>query len=476
MVDRTTPFRETGDCTLTTFIAELKGSPIENPEACWQAVKGMSALALSQAIKESSLGTTEVARRTKNPLMLFDYTGTKPVYWHTYGGYQLPVMVFERWSDAFAEWMRRMSDPTYKNGVYPAGCTLEQYIVTYVAGPDCWQSKGKTCSNGESWNPNGSGSVNLYLTQTIERINRLKEVRVPTFGKVPRPKIVNRIIPDYQNIAWDDLGPRRMKGIVYHRQVGTNWGTDGWFRMLWQPNGKPGGGQIGLTDFGVDHNTGEILQWNDHEGKPSAGVSANRAGWASGPWQGPSGPGGAFVTKYGVDAINRDLVSIEVAGYYDTPIAPTGMESIIALSAWLADQALIPWSSYPTNPATGLTFVYTHNNFQNNKPCAGTVVLNVVPNLVAAVRERLRQYQEDETVEEDLSSWFFGSATGNDNVSYVYAPNGSVSKLWKSQCEASGKWPKLEQVKVTDRRKLFVFSDGSLIEWTASGGAKAVKA
>jgi hypothetical protein len=214
-----------------------------------------------------------------------------------------------------------------------------------------------------------------------------------TFGRVPQPSWVDRQIPDSQNIAWSNLGPRKVKGVVYHRQVGTNWGTDGWFRLMWQPNGQPGGGQLGLTDFGIDRSTGQILQWNDYLGRGREGISPNRSGHASGPWENPPGDGRAFVAKYGTSAINRDLVSLEIDGWYDSPIGSKGFREIVRISAFLADQAKIPWTTYPLNPHTGLVFTYTHNEFQNHKPCPGQVVMSQVNTIILETQKYMKIWQ-----------------------------------------------------------------------------------
>ena len=206
-----------------------------------------------------------------------------------------------------------------------------------------------------------------------------------TYGRVPRPPIVDRVIPDARNWAWDRLGQRLVKGVVYHRQEGVNWGTDEWFRG--------GGGGKGLTDYGIDRNTGEILKWNDPWGKASKGVSANRSGWASGGGGGASGDGVAFINKLGRVAINRDLASFEIDGWYDSPIAQDGYNSIIALSAHLADSARVPWTNYPLNPETGLVFTYWHNEFQGEKPCPGKVVMELTNQIIADTKAMLKEYQ-----------------------------------------------------------------------------------
>lgn len=226
----------------------------------------------------------------------------------------------------------------------------------------------------------------------LERLRNFKTTPPPpvvvdklTFGRVPRPAIVDRIIPDANNWAWDDLGQRSVLGVVYHRQLGTNWGTDGWFRG--------GGGGAGLTDYGVDNNTGEILKWNDPYGVGRDGVSRNRSGWASGGSGGESGDGATFVRKYGRVAINRNLSSIEIAGWYQSHISDAAFNAIVGLTAHLADIHRIPWSKYPINPNTGLVFTYWHNEFQREKVCPGKVVMETTPDIIAATKELLKKYQ-----------------------------------------------------------------------------------
>ncbi len=100
------------------------------------------------------------------------------------------------------------------------------------------------------------------------------------------------------------------------------------------------GGCNGLTDYGVDHVTGEILQWNDPTGQAHPGVSANRAAWASDPVHSPYGDGLAFLQDNGgdVNVVNRDQVSIEISGLYEDPISDECILSVAALSSYYADQ------------------------------------------------------------------------------------------------------------------------------------------
>lgn len=215
------------------------------------------------------------------------------------------------------------------------------------------------------------------------------------FGRVPHPPFVDRLIPDAQTSAWDDLGPRNIVGTCQHTMVGSLWGTDLWFRD------DPASGRMaqGLTDYGVGGATdgeydGVIFRWNDPRGR--------RAGWANGGSDGLEGDGVAFVRTLGVNAINRDLVSIERSdgsNYATQPLSPKQFESLAALHAYWADQARIPWTSYPVNPhiAGGLVTYLEHREFAI-KGCPYAPVMNEVQRLQDRIRAIMKQYQGDATV------------------------------------------------------------------------------
>ncbi len=204
-----------------------------------------------------------------------------------------------------------------------------------------------------------------------------------TFGNAKHPGYTDRQIPN--NTAWDDLGPRNIKAVCLHRMIGTLWGTDGYFR----------GGAIStaLTDYGVgvaahDERPGEILMWNNPRG--------NRAPWANGRVSSPYGDGLAFYQKYGVNAVNRDVVSIEISGTeYNVPVDAVAWQEIAKLVAYWADQSKVPHDTFPINPATGISFVLWHQEFTigTGKICPGPVVMTYTPTLIQRVKALLKQAQ-----------------------------------------------------------------------------------
>ncbi|MGI8548118.1 MAG: hypothetical protein ACR2M1_12440, partial [Gemmatimonadaceae bacterium] len=205
--------------------------------------------------------------------------------------------------------------------------------------------------------------------------------RVPMFGYADRQFVTKN---KAEGDGWDNLGQRDVLGIVLHRMLGSLTGTDQFF-------GMPGVGA--LTDYGMgvaaqDGNlAGYIYQWNDPYGY--------RAGWASGPVSSPYGDGALFVAKYGINAVNKRLVSIETSGFEDTPIDAFAWGELVHFVAWWADQKHIAWDVFPLNPATGFSFLLWHQELTRGtgKLCPFNALMSRTNELIAAVQALLKQYQ-----------------------------------------------------------------------------------
>jgi hypothetical protein len=204
------------------------------------------------------------------------------------------------------------------------------------------------------------------------------------------PPWIDKLIPDASNQAWDDLGPRRLEGLVYHRLYGSLEISDNYLRSC--------GTDLScnaLVDFAVDNKSGEVWRWNDPQGAahPELGVSANRAPWASGPVDKPDSDAQAFVGQNGVDAVNRDQVSISIAGMPDEPIEDAGLDAVAELSAYFANLAGIEVDSYPDMPNRNYSFVRVHNQFASTKECPGQVVIDALPEITKRTQDVLRRLQ-----------------------------------------------------------------------------------
>jgi hypothetical protein len=235
---------------------------------------------------------------------------------------------------------------------------------------------------------------------------------------IPLPPFIDRLIPDEQTRAFDHLGPLKMRGFNLHRQLGTNWGTDRWFRFDPRDGRWPGG----LTTYGQDAITGEVIRWNDPLGAAhtvtvawnpntaaydydtpaghDADVSAHRWGWASGPVSAPYGDGAPFVAKYGVNAVN-DCVSWEVDGFYGDPWSVKAMQIAAQACAHYAHNYGITWEQFPIHPDEGFSFVRWHQEYTigTGKICPGAVVMNQTSAWIEMVRAVMKAYQTAGTEE-----------------------------------------------------------------------------
>ena len=305
------------------------------------------------------------------------------------------------------------------------------------------------------------------------------------YGRVKHPAFTDRLIPDYQNYAWDNLGKRYVLGVAQHTMVGTLWGTDAWFRR--------GSQSAGLTDYGIGdvsdgaHNDGVIFRWNDPTGAAHKvngnKVSPNRWPWASGPCNGLEGDGTAFVNKYGANAVNGFLVSIERSdgGNPERPPSDKYLESFCQLTAYWADQAKIPWSSFPMNPATGLTFYYGHYEF-SIKSCPGYATRAREGWTIERIRAILKAAQVENVTpppiplppkeDDPLADIPKSKYVLDPDLIWPNASTGPVGVLWRRYGEATGIWnPPGQPWNDTqeDGSKLYQFDGGPLVSVTKDG-------
>lgn len=296
------------------------------------------------------------------------------------------------------------------------------------------------------------------------------------FGRVPHPPFENRLVTNSR--AWDDLGPRKIVGSCRHSMVGSLRGTDGFFRG--EARGKA------LTDYGIGGSAdgsldGVIYLWNDPRSR--------RAPWANGPTNGLEGDGPAFVRVHGVVGVNRDLVSIERSdgGDINTPLSEKQFESLAQLEAYWADQAKIPWNSFPLNPASGINTDLEHWEL-GQKECPFTPVRSQATRLQNRIRAILKQWQlgitpppvdpqpeeppvgpvvpktgYPEGMDEALARTLFGEFTKDDGtkVGFDPSPAGVVSATWLSRGDSENEFPEAESWKEwADGKRYFTFKNG----------------
>ncbi len=314
-----------------------------------------------------------------------------------------------------------------------------------------------------------------------------------TFGNVTAPLVEHHDMDPGWNTAWDDLGPRRALFVVLHSTYGgAGWsglmGTEGYFLGDARARAR--------TDYGLDNVGGRIVRWTD--------PLSRQSGYASGPYQLPSGDAPALVAKLGVYAINRDGISVEVAGGGSSPVSDVAFENMANLVAFWADYNAIPHDVWPINPKTGVTFVYWHGEFNGEKrtTCPNAAVRARTESLIVRVRAILKAAQTAavETaatppvvvkpapvptpvpaapptalllppgVNLAMVQGWFGKATSNGDkaMTFSFDPNGILTKLWLARGKRLGVWPQLSEVTQSGNARVFRFSDGFTV--IAEGG------
>lgn len=254
-----TPIRSIGDAGKSAWQAELGkvNSPIlAELDACIAAAHPHGALALVQSARESTYGTTPIARANRNPLGLM-VAGSVPSQ----------LQFFIRWADAFAEFARRISNanPPYD----PQDISIKEYIRVYVGGPGCRPDTGYTCANFENHT-----KTDAYMAATIDDLNRLVSTT-----PAPQPQPNPQPSPGPAMKSWPIAGSSKalllpadvafkqalfpasqknqrpgiaMQPAYYtqHDTANTSAGADAEMHSRWFDQGGPGGdapdGKIGI--------------------------------------------------------------------------------------------------------------------------------------------------------------------------------------------------------------------------------------
>lgn len=432
-------WRTSGDTTLSAFRALLPpNSEIVKRgevEAIFYAAQPFTRLMAGMLKAESSFAThfNSVPASMNNPLNL--RRRGEPSF-----------QSFASIADCVDEWRDRIISPTY---AYRNTVTVRDLINIYA--------------------PSFENDVDKYVTTVEAVINQLpplsaggKESPVSAplvFGRVPHPPFQDRPITKPEGKGQNNLGKRTPKGNVWHRMLGTLNGTDGWFR-------RPDVGA--LTDYGIGVASidgaaldGVIYRWNDPYGYQS--------GWASGQVIAPYGDGLAFINKYKIDAVNRDQVSTEVSGEYDTPLTEKSRQSIAALAAYFADQYGIPWNEFPIAPQDGFSFIRWHQEFTGpqEKACPGSVIMAETPDLIERTRAIMKRWQENPEIEfpdEDpdpepekhtipeghtfeslrrLYGAFIHPTTGKEER---FDLSTAPSQVWLAHGKETGLWPSAQEI------------------------------
>ena len=229
-------FRALPALPASRFREILAGYPMAGEADAIHDALGGNPLALAQSWMESRYGQDANAQSTHNPLGLLSRPGKcGPIRTVRIAGVgSIDLLIFDSWAEAFAEWAYRMTDPDYKDGIYPQGASLGEFVRIYVAGP------GPGYANGES-----AATVQHYLDETVARLNRYLGVAAapePAGGNpFPRPVLYSidadggRFALSGESVAalhtyrFPNRSGARPKYIVLHIQDGITTGSLDWW-------------------------------------------------------------------------------------------------------------------------------------------------------------------------------------------------------------------------------------------------------
>lgn len=298
------------DCGAEVFEAEGAriGSPMTPGEmrACYDIMPAWSSQQLATATKETEMGRT--ASGSHNHLNLFDSGGSHPKN-------------FPSWRDCALEWKNRMNDIGYKGGVYaPREATIEKVVSVYQGGPGCWESKGQTCANGETWVYCQSGSIELSIQQFCARVSTFMGLptevpwspipggagcqqvpggATPTIYTLPEDAGVFDITPTcavwVTGNRFEHRNGRPVQRIVLHTQEGSSSGSLNW----WCSQGSQASSTI------MVQKNGSILQIIPEEHGP----------WTNGDSCSPTSKGIAFINECQQNP-NCCSLTMEIEGYF----------------------------------------------------------------------------------------------------------------------------------------------------------------
>lgn len=307
-------------------------------------------------------------------------------------------------------------------------------------------------------------------------------------GLIPLPPHKNKIIGK-KNTGFSSVGKRAIWGETIHRMQGSFVSA---FHHFSDPN------VASLTDWGLDHMSGELWQYNDPFGY--------RSGWASGPYRGAYGDGKAFVDKYlskagvGAEIVNKMRESVEVSGFFaqpgtnartESPWSEASMRVMAQLHASRAHDYGIKWGDYPERPDEGFSFIAWHQEFTlgSGKVCPGRIVMDQTSDVITMSRDLMKRYQEPglptpekpaepvaglllypQGMDQKIAAFAFGRVTGDDGKVYAFDERGPVTRLWLDLGWAGGddsRFPELVSVRHVNDRKYFHFSDGMIL-WQPS--------
>jgi hypothetical protein len=458
-------WRDYGDVPAAFWRATISGhdGPAElASEAAWQAARPHSRLGLAMLGEESSWGT----RFKRNTPSNHNALNLRPPDGNGY-------VTFATWTAGVAGWNARVTDPTYKNGIYAKTVTLADLIHVYAPNSD---------HNDEA----------AYISHVAQRIASYP-VEDPKMsrGHVPEPPMqahyqarINAV--DKKNCT-DGINRLPIVGTDSHTEVGRYLGTAQWFDN--PNNGALADFQIGGPWDG--QYDGVIMRFIEPD-MPVAPYANGTIGKARPPF----GDGLRFVQTFGYgEAINARLRSIERSdngqpNRMDYDLHGRQTESWCFLVAYVhSEEAGQSWEEFDW-------FLYHSESGTDHVDCPGAWAWANVDAIRVRVVEIMKAYQTDTPLSRPLlitypPGWAGGTihqpghgqgkpvevpkpAPKPQPEPWVFDPklvwpnvgDGAVSKAYLAYGSDTGLWQRPSQPwndKMPDGSKLFRFDGGLTI-------------
>lgn len=218
------------------------------------------------------------------------------------------------------------------------------------------------------------------------------------FGRVPKPPIVELICAKAgPGHGYYEVSPRSNVGVCEH--ITDGHGSIEWYHDFFSVGGERA--DDALVDFIIGRD-GRIGMLNDPWG--------TRAPWANGNTAGLEGDGPAFIAKFGVDAVNTRLISIEHEGFAAEDWTGAQWNAAVNLDAWLYDQMHVRHDSFPIHQDYRVDVHLLHSYFTNKggnglDECPGRYLKNHLESFESAVRGILAAHQITTNMS-DLPDWW----------------------------------------------------------------------
>lgn len=284
------------------------------------------------------------------------------------------------------------------------------------------------------------------------------EAQQPVFGRAKHPPYIEAIANKSGGSGFDWVAPRKIIGACTHEWMGS-MSVSQVKNFFSCPSGERCGNA--LVDYTVMKD-GTLIMLNDPRG--------TRSPWASGGGVGSpgglEGDGTAFVAKFGVNAINARLVSVEVMKQDGEQYTDAQIDTLAQLYAYWHDQDGQLWSEHPYTMKYGMVMSFLH--FEFGTTSCGKGELDDITKVQSKTKAYMKAAQLGSGTTDpippevpdlppptipggltiDEAKELFGTVTKHLPSGAIttggFDPNGIISMAWAQRAAQEQVWPKIE--------------------------------